>query len=84
MEKCDIIQDIPYNDRKWYWFLLWSVLVFGVGTVLIIIGRLVSYALVRRKPDEEATEATESNESESYEYQELERGWYIELKETLI
>ena len=40
---------IPADDRKWYWFLLWSIFIFGAGIVLIIIGRLFSYAFQRRK-----------------------------------
>lgn len=81
-ELCNVAKEIPINDRKWYWFLLASILIFGSGLVLIIIGRILLYFFhgARRKSNSVIDINEEEDENELLG-EELEQGWYLDLKE---
>lgn len=80
-EPCDKHLDIPFDDRKWHWFVLTSVMIFGSGIVLIIIGRLIMYMFHRSKLRAKSKIDAMLDEDDEEEESELEKGWYLDLKE---
>ena len=79
---CNVVEEISVKDRKWPWFLLISVLIFGSGLVLIIIGRILLYVFhgTKRKSNS-VVDVNEDDGEEEFFADELEQGWYLDLKE---
>lgn len=77
-EQCDKYKAIPFHDRQWSSFIATSLSIFAVGLVLILIGRVVLYLIARQK---KTKAVVDEDEETFFENEELEQGWYLDLKE---
>jgi len=77
-EQCDKYKAIPFHDRKWSSFIATSLSIFAVGLVLILIGRVILYLIARQK---KTKAVVDEDEETFFENEELEQGWYLDLKE---
>ena len=76
---CDPSIPIPHDERKWGYFITTSLAIFGAGLVLILAGRIVLYIVEKRKKHNSSV--VDLDEECLYENEELEQGWYLDLKE---
>ena len=74
--KCDMSLNIPFYDRKWHWFILSVIAIYGAGLVLIIIGRCILWLMTRKKRNNNIYDDEVENDNV-----ELHQGWYLDLKE---
>lgn len=77
---CNKHVSIPADDRLWPWFLVTSLVIYGAGLVLIIIGRL--FLCFYNVAQKRSNSVLDNDDDDDDVYNEkLEQGWYLDLKE---
>lgn len=80
---CDKAVSFPTNDRIWYKFIVWSLIIYVGGIILILIGRSTNWIFCYKKKSQISTtyNSDEGTDEPDEDDEELEQGLYLTFKE---
>ena len=75
MENCTVTDELPYNERSWYIYVLVSIVVYFSGFFVILVGRVLWKVFKNWQFQLPAHEKDSRKPLDEY------KTWYLQLKE---